>query len=276
MKVFISVDIEGCAGVVGPFHTARAGDDYGVARRWMTREANAAIDGAFAGGANEVLVNDSHGSMTNLALDELDPRVRVITGNTKALSMMEGIDGGFDAAMFVGYHAAAGETGTISHTMSIQFQRVRLNGEPCGEFDINAAVAGQYGARAVLLSGDDRICAHIAKRYPQVRAVEVKTYRGRYACDHLHPTAACAKIRSAATDAVKYAAKVERIVLREHVMEAELPNEVAVEYAAMLPCYEQVGPRTVRFSAPDAAKLYQLLIVLGKIAAGAIPVPPPK
>ncbi|MCK6470480.1 MAG: M55 family metallopeptidase [Planctomycetes bacterium] len=276
MKVFISVDIEGCAGVVGPFHTARAGDDYGVARRWMTREANAAIEGAFAGGATEILVNDSHGSMTNLVLDELDPRARVITGNTKTLSMMEGIDGGFDAAMFVGYHTAAGETGTISHTMAIQFHHVRLNGEPCGEFDLNAAVAGQYGARAVLLSGDDRICTHIAKRYPQVRAVEVKKYRGRYACDNLHPTAACAKIRSAAAEAIKNAAKVERIVLREHVMEIDLPNEVAAEYAAMLPCYEQVGARTVRFSAPDAAKLYQMQIVLGKIAVGAIPVPPPK
>lgn len=90
MNVFISVDMEGCAGVVHVDQTRRTGNDYTQARRWMTLEANAAIRGAFAGGATRVVVNDSHGDMRNLLLDELDPRAELISGALKPLSMVQG------------------------------------------------------------------------------------------------------------------------------------------------------------------------------------------
>src|SRR5689334_11433635 len=117
MQVYISVDMEGVAGVVHVDQVRRSGHDYERARRWMTAEASAAIAGAFEGGATAVVVNDSHGDMRNLVLEELDPRAELISGSLKPLSMVQGIGAGFGCALFVGYHAGAGsQAGIMDHT----------------------------------------------------------------------------------------------------------------------------------------------------------------
>ncbi len=117
LKVFISVDMEGIAGIVSVDHTSSDGKDYGIARRWMTEEANAAIQGALDAGATEIVVNDSHGGMKNLIASEINPNAYLITGSPKPLSMMQGIDETFDAVIFIGYHAKAGtKDGVLDHT----------------------------------------------------------------------------------------------------------------------------------------------------------------
>lgn len=129
MKVLISVDIEGIAGVFNAQQTRAGNGEYEQARRWMTLEANAAIEGAFAGGATAVWVNDSHGGFNNLLLDELDPRARVILGKPRMLGMMAGLEHAPELVFMVGYHGMAGSHGVLAHTInSFAFARVVVDG----------------------------------------------------------------------------------------------------------------------------------------------------
>src|SRR5918995_3643560 len=150
MRVYISVDMEGVAGVVhedqtDPIDPRHAGE-YNRFRRLMTNEANAAIAGALQAGATRVLVNDSHWLMRNLLAEELHPGAELMSGGPKRLSMVEGIQEGFDMAMFIGYHARAGTlNATIDHTYTSRVYEARINGEPVGELALNAAMAGVHG-----------------------------------------------------------------------------------------------------------------------------------
>src|SRR4029077_7912744 len=106
--------MEGVGGITTYRQTSRGSDDYPWARELMTREANAAVAGAFDGGADEVVVSDSHGDMGNLLHHLLDARADLIRGTPKVpLSMMTGIDDGYAMAAFVGYHAGAGTPAEI-------------------------------------------------------------------------------------------------------------------------------------------------------------------
>ena len=147
----------------------------------MTLEANAAVEGAFQGGASSVVVNDSHGDMYNLLPEELDPRAELLTGTPKPWSMMQGFGSDFGAALFIGYHASAGtEAAVLDHTYSGRLlYEVRLNGEAVGEAELNAALAGTYGVPVGLVTGDDKACSQAAKRLPGVRTIMVKEAYGR-------------------------------------------------------------------------------------------------
>src|SRR5258705_4232186 len=134
MKVYISVDMEGIAGISHPDPTGRGDRGYAAAVDLMVGEANAAIEGALAGGATDILVNDSHGGMYNLRPADLNPAARILQGQ-KAWSMVAGAgpDAGFELAIFVGYHARAGHPrGTIAHTYSGRPTLSKLNGRPVG------------------------------------------------------------------------------------------------------------------------------------------------
>jgi len=140
LKVFISVDMEGIAGVVNGDQTSSSGKDYGLARRWMTGEVNAAIRGALQAGANEIVVNDSHGSMRNVIISEMNPEAYLTTGSPKPLSMMQGIDETYDAIFFIGYHARAGsKDGVLDHTYSSgSVYSIKVNDMELGEAEQNA------------------------------------------------------------------------------------------------------------------------------------------
>ena len=133
MKVYISVDMEGVAGIATFDQVARGGHGYPRAQELMTAETNAAIAGAFDGGATTVVVNDSHGTMDNLIHEQLDPRARLVFGSPKAQCMAEGLTADCDVALFVGYHAPAGAPGVLAHTFSSHFTEVRLGGRAVSE-----------------------------------------------------------------------------------------------------------------------------------------------
>src|SRR5437867_2210490 len=179
--VFISIDMEGIAGIAHLRQVWRGSDDFPAARKLMTEEANAAVAGAFDGGATSVVVNDSHGDMYNLLPETLDPRAELIIGSPKTLSMMQGFGPDFDVALFIGYHASAGtEAAVLDHTYSGRLlYEVRLNGEAVGEAELNAALAGTYGVPVGLVTGDDKACSQAAKRLPGVRTIMVKEAYGR-------------------------------------------------------------------------------------------------
>lgn len=153
MKIFISADMEGISGIA----TGQQMQDgeYARFRKLMTQDINAAIEGAFAGGAKEVVVGDSHANMSNILIEELDSRARLITGSNKLLCQMEGIDDTFDGVFFVGYHGREGGSprGVINHTlMGLAVTEIRVNGRPVGEAELNSGVAGYFNVPVLLVT----------------------------------------------------------------------------------------------------------------------------
>ena len=267
MEVYVSVDMEGVAGIATIDQVARGGSGYPLAQRLMTAEANAAVAGAFDAGATAVLVNDSHGTMDNLLPDLLDPRARLVTGLPKVDCMAEGISPEHDVALFVGYHAAAGEGGVLAHTFSSHFGEVRLNGEAVSEADVNALQLAVAGVPLGLVTGDDITCARARRRFVGVETVEVKRARGWSAADSLSPSSAYDAVRAGAAAAVDRAGSLQPVSLPAHFdLEVDLPNETTAELAAMVPGAERVGVRTVRRVVTDPTELVGLVVVLYQLA----------
>jgi D-amino peptidase len=174
-RVYVSVDLEGISGVNGDDQTSAGQPEYGRARKLMAEDANAAIRGAFDGGATEVVVNDSHGGQRNLLPEDLDPRARLISHSFKRYGMMEGLDDSFDAIIFVGYHAKADSPrGLFAHTGSGVIRDLQINGRSVGEGGMNAALAMWYGVPVVAVSGDDVAVAQVKESVPGVKTVAVK------------------------------------------------------------------------------------------------------
>src|SRR6059036_713152 len=209
MRVYISVDMEGIAGVVHESQTDPAtpafAAEYGRFRRLMTAEANAAVEGALAAGATRVLVNDSHWFMRNLLAEELHQAAELVSGDPKPRSMVQAIDAGFDAALFIGYHARAGTRNAIlDHTYADRIHEVRLNGKPVGELGLNAALAGLHGVPVALVSGDSGVAAEATDLLgDHVATVVVKQAVSRHAAQSVAPATACRMIREGVTQALK-------------------------------------------------------------------------
>src|SRR5439155_494039 len=193
----ISVDMEGIAGVVHESQTDPTtpafAAEYGRFRRLMTAEANAAVEGALAAGATRVLVNDSHWHMRNLLAEELHQAAELVSGDPKPRSMVQGIDAGFDAALFIGYHARAGTRNAIlDHTYADRIHEVRLNGKPVGELGLNAGLAGVHGVPVALVSGDSALAAEAKDLLGAgVATVIVKQAVSRHAAKSVAPAVQC-------------------------------------------------------------------------------------
>jgi D-amino peptidase len=236
----------------------------------MEGEANAAITGAFEGGATHVTVNDSHGPMYDLSPEALDPRARLVQGR-KPFSMVEAAaDGAFDVALFVGYHARAGHPrGTIAHTYTGQPTLTTLAGRPTGEYGINGLYLGALGVPVGLVTGDDALADEVAEWLPWSERVIVKQGRGFRAADSVHPSVARELIALAARRAVERAAARE---LQPLVLPA--PIEVGIEFrhagqadfAAVIPGFDRVADRGVRFVAADGIEAFRAFVAAVRIA----------
>ena len=204
MRVYISADIEGITGLVSWSQCGRPDGkhfDYPFAREMMTHDVNAAIRGARAAGATDIVVKDSHGNSKNLILKDLEPGVRLVSGHgaSKVDGMMVGIDDSFDAAMLIGYHAMAGTLGGImEHTVTGWVHRMWINGKPAGEIALSAGVAGSYGVPVVCVTSDKAGAAEAIDLVPALSTAVVKTGEGRYMGECLHPSEACGVIEKAA------------------------------------------------------------------------------
>lgn len=203
MKVLISADAEGITGIFKKSQVTPGRADYGQLRSLMAHDVNAAIRGAFGGGATEVVVNDSHNSDDNLMIMDLDPRASLMSGTDKPLIMAEGLDQGADALMLVGYHSRKGVRGVISHTFYYPIvMDVTVNGVSYGEAELVAHVAGYYGIPTVLLTGDDCVAARAKEQIPGIRTAVVKQVIGNGSAQLFHPEKTAPMIEAAAKDAV--------------------------------------------------------------------------
>ena len=270
MRVFVSVDMEGVAGVATLDQVVRGGTGYGRAQELMTEEANAAIRGAFAGGATEVLVNDSHGTMDNLLHDRLDARARLVFGAPRASCMVQGITRDDALAVFVGYHAAAGAQGTLAHTFSTNFTELRVNGVAMSEAEVNGLYAASLGVPVGVLTGDDQICAVAEKAFPGITTVPVKDALGFSSVDTLHPSLACERIEAAVATAVADGGVAPIGVPETLTLEIDFASQLAADFAAGVPGSRRVSAHTLAREVDSADDLLLLVMswyYLSSIAA---------
>lgn len=253
MKVYISSDIEGTAGITSWDEAEKAHADYKEFRDLMTGEVLAAVEGAMAAGAREIVLKDAHDSGRNILTEALPDCVKIVRGwSGHPLSMVQEIDDSFDAVVFTGYHSRAGSEGNpLAHTMNLELGEVRLNGVPASEFHLHATAAGYYGVPAVFLSGDQGICADAERLNPGIETVATMEGIGRSTFS-IAPKLARAKIK----EGVKRALSGNRAACllkpaAETVMEVFFTNPVSAYKAAFYPGAQHVGNRTVRFAHSD-------------------------
>ncbi len=270
LRVYISVDMEGIAGVTASDQVTAGGGDYQMARMWTTQEANAAIQGALDAGATHIVVNDSHGGMRNILAHELNPAARLITGTPKPLAMMQGIDETFDAAIFIGYHSRAGTAnGILDHTYAgASVYSLKVNGLEVGESELNALIAAQYGVPVVMISGDRAVCEQVKGLLgEQLVTVEVKEGIGRFAANTLVPSEAQRKIRENARLALERRTAIQAFHLEgPYHFELNFLNSAQAEVAELVPGVERTGPRTVAYKQDDFIEGFRLFRALLSIA----------
>ena len=264
-KVYISVDMEGISGVSGSDQTSGGEPEYGRSRKLMAEDANAAIRGAFAGGATDVLVNDSHGGQRNLLPEDLDPRARLISHSFKRHGMVEGLDETFDAVIFVGYHAKADSPrGLFAHTGSGVVKDVQVNGRSAGEGGLNTLMAQYYGVPVVMISGDDVAVEQQKEWTPSIRGVVVKRAINMRAVEARPLAEARRDIQAAAKEGVASAKKPARPSERaqRYQVRMQLRNFTIPEVATAFSEIQLVAPDTVEFSRATMPEAYRIIRVL--------------
>jgi D-amino peptidase len=278
MRLYLSVDMEGVAGVAHPAQTYfdREGvtdrTDYDRSRGLMAGETNAAIGAAYDAGADAVIVNDSHWQMRNLRAEDLDPRARLIIGD-KPFSMTQGIgaegDGsGFEAAAFIGYHAGAGHpSGIIGHTYANVVMEARVNGVPHNESGLNALRLGHHGVPVILVSGDDALAGEIEQLLPWAERVVVKRAQAATVADMLSPDTARAAIAAGMRQALGRLVEMPPYRLAGDLrLEVDLRLPIMADYCAVIPTVERIGPRSVAVEPADADSLYAAFMTIVRMA----------
>ncbi|MDB4874906.1 MAG: hypothetical protein JWM41_1352 [Gemmatimonadetes bacterium] len=264
LKVYISVDMEGITGVASADQLSPASFEYGQARKWMTAEVNAAIQGARDAGATEFVISDSHGNGESLLIDDLPTTVpiTVVRSFPRPLGMMEGIDSSFAAVIFIGYHAATtSTTGVRAHTMSSALlTRIALNGTPQSEAGINAAIAAHFGVPVVMITGDDAIVGETKQRLGNIEGVAVKHAIGFHSAATMLPAVAQGLIRDHAKIAVGRRAEMKPYVMTKPVtVDVSFKNYRPVELLGYLTSVQRVDAHTARLVGRDMIEVSKFL-----------------
>jgi len=257
LKVFISVDMEGITGVVHWEEVSRTGKDYDYFRAVMTRETNAAIEGALAAGATEIIVRDSHGSARNILPELLDRNARLLRDwSGSHMSMMEGIDESFDAVLFIGYHARAGTPNALlEHTSSGNVTNVSVNGVSLPEAGYNALVAGNFDVPVVFTAGDRAICTQVTELFGEVETVAVKEGMGGAALN-LHPEVARDRIRAGVERALSNIDRFQPYKLTApYTLVVTLKDEKLVHNGSFYPGVERTGDWELTFRHNDIMEI---------------------
>jgi D-amino peptidase len=266
MNVLISVDMEGISGVVMEDHTSSGHKEYERFRKLMTAEANAAIEGALAGGAEQIIVNDSHGGMANILIEELNPVAELISGSPKPFGMMQGIGPEVDAVFFVGYHAASGTgAAVLEHTWSGLLVELRLNGQVVGETGLNAALAGAYDVPVTLVTGDQAVVEEAGALLGEIETVVVKHSVTRSAAQCLHPEVAHKHIRQAAQRALRLSAP-PFVVPPPITLQVSFRRAIHADLAVLVPGSRRVDGRTVEWTGEDMPTVYKVFRAMGYLS----------
>ncbi len=262
LKIYISADMEGVVGVVSDEQLGPSGFEYALARELMTAEVNAAIEGARAAGATEILISDSHGNGQNLLLEKLPQDVTVVRSWPRPLMMMEGIDESFDAAIFIGYHSSTGNReGVRAHTLSSgRLANISLNGIPVPEAGINAAIAGHFGVPVIMISGDDVIVEEARSLLHDIEGAVVKWAYGFHSARTMMPEASYRLIREKVREAIRRLDEFKPYRLATPVtLDVRFKNYRPSEVLAYLPIVERTDSHSIRFVGKDMVEVSKFL-----------------
>jgi D-amino peptidase len=274
MKILISVDVEGLAGVVDWRESDPKSARYHHICTQATAEVNAAIAGVREAAPDAAfVVTDAHGGGTNILTDELDPAAALIRGAPRPLYMVHGVGDGVDAAFFIGYHAMAGTPhAPMDHTYSGSVvYRLRINGLECAELDVNVRLAGHFGARLGLVAGNEDVCFAARERYGSAFPI-VPTKRGisRFAAECRAESAVIEEIRRAGEEAIRGFDRLPVVAEKTPVVgEIDFLYTAMADTCAVAPTIERTGGRSVRFEAADMPAFYNtfsVCVALGGLA----------
>jgi D-amino peptidase len=259
MKIYISADIEGIGCIVRGEQSSPGGREYGWARKMMTEEVNAAIRGAFDGGASEVVVSDSHNVGLNLIPEELDERVSLIMGSPRPLSMMDGIGDKTNLVFLVGYHGQSGTPDSnLVHTFTSRIAELKVNGKTIGEIGISAGLAGCYGVPVGLVTGDDKAIQEARQLLGTVETVEVKKGIGMYAGLCMPPARSRELIYEGAKRAMSGIKAFKPFRIKSpSVLQIRFTTASSVDRALRMPGVQRVDPLTVRFKGKDFMEAFK-------------------
>ena len=274
LKVLISVDMEGVAGVVTAEQLGPTGFEYARFREFMTAEALAAVQAARTAGATEIVIADAHGNGQNLLIERLPSDVRLIRSWPRKLGMVAGVDDNVDALIFIGYHAGTNNTtGVRAHTFSsANLTRVAVNGVNVTEGSWNAAIAGHFNVPVVVMSGDDAAIAEVRKALGNVEAAETKRTLGFHSASTITPEASGRLI----ADRVR-AAFARRGDFKPYriggpiTVDVSFKNYLPAEVLAYLPIFERTDAHSIRFRAKDMVEASLIMTFIGEYRIDATP-----
>ncbi|WP_225094740.1 M55 family metallopeptidase [Streptomyces sp. CoH27] len=274
MRIYISVDMEGITGLVDADDVQPGGRDYERGRRLMAQDVNAAVRGAVAAGATDILVNDAHGPMRNILPEDLDPAVRLVRGKPKHMSMLEGLTPEHDAMVCVGYHSRAGALGVLSHSfMGHEIEDIWLDGRPVGEIGLAHATAATMGVPTVVLTGDDSACAEMTAWDPAVTTVPVKYARGRFAAELRPAGEVYAAIQEAVTAALSAPLPAPAAPAGPATLTVRWQSASVASTLPGIPGVTSTDSRTVQARGP-LPDLYRQFVVWMRVAASLTDQPP--
>jgi len=264
-RAYISVDIEGMADAVTGLSISRSGPDFAVARKRLAKDVNAAIRACFDSGYDEVVACDGHADMENLIIEDLDPRVLLISGAMRPSLQMQGIDEGFDAYISFG-HAGAGQhvDGVLNHCYNGgKIYNLRINGTTMNtETVVNSVIAGHYGVPMVAVIGDEAVCREVKAFVPNVEGIAVKRGYSRYCAISVHPQVAEQMIYDGVTAGLKRAGEIKPLSMGETLsLEIDFKDTGMADTASLVPGVERLAPRTIRFEG-DAETVFKVQTLL--------------
>ena len=254
MKIYISADMEGVVGVVSGEQLTPAGFEYQRFREFMTEEVNAAIEAAFAAGATEITVSDSHGNAQNLLIEKLPKNVLLVRGFPRPLPMMQGIDETFDGVIFIGYHASTtNPSGVRAHTFSsARLTDVRLNNVSMSEGSFNAAIAGHFNVPVIMVSGDDAAVKEVSSIVGDIEGAVVKWNYGFHSAKTMMPEAAHDLIREKVKKALARIKDFKPYKLKTPLqLDVRFKNYRPSEVLSYLSIVERTDSHSIRFTGKD-------------------------
>jgi D-amino peptidase len=270
VKVYLSFDFEGVAGIVDWEQCREGGAGYELGCRLMLGEVNAAIEGAVAGGAETIVLNDSHSTMRNLDPDALAHGVSYVSGRHKQLYMMQEMDDSYDVIFFIGYHGSiSGPTSTLSHTYNPEvFSAARVNGVEVGESGINALVADHFGVPIGLVTGDSVTQEQTAPFAGNAVQVVTKRSDSRFSAKSLHPAESRRLIRAGAEESVRRAAAGELALPgldRPFQLDLDVQTADMAEVGSWVKGAERHGVRTIRIESDDGLAVFRSFVAVNYI-----------
>lgn len=270
MKLHISADFEGVSGVVDIHHCNPGNPEFEWARRLWIQQINAVAEGAFAAGADEVVVNEAHSAMNYMLPELLHPRVSYISGYIKNDNQMEGLNQSFTGSALLGHARAGTAGGVLNHSYVMRdVVGIRLNGEPIGELGLNAYWAGFHGVPLILVVGDDKTAAEARALIPQIEAAVVKRGLSQFTAHHLPVGEANQLIAEVAERAFRRAAAGEIPALKPPSplsLEMDFTLSAIAHLCSFIPGVERVDARTVRYTTDDYLQLMHMRILWTNLA----------